>query len=319
MSAISTTYNKSNTLELVAKNETIDYNTIYMFLDDCYSSNDIESVKLLTASSHMAKQFACENTYNAYRYEITNIMKKLTRFNNIDIIDIIMRHINDSNKRLDPASYIVAYLYKYNFKFNTIADELINKYNVDYGMIIINMYANGSDIDKIKYMISLYPSSIQSLSMRKWMLSYCASNNDINMINFLELYYLFTDYDIFNILFNFSKSTSGSKELYNYIFNNYFDTIKNETDDFCKLIEKLFNEEYYDLIYFIVNKITFNDDELINIFECVFSYEHFFSEIIENITNIMLNTYNMQPSKLKELYSLVENKNVNTYIQNNMC
>jgi hypothetical protein len=63
----------------------------------------------------------------------------------------------------------------------------------------------------------------------------------------------------------------------------------------------------------------FNDDELIDIFKCVFSYEHFFSEIIENITNIMLNTYNMQPSKLKELYSLVENKNVNTYIQNNMC
>ena len=73
------------------------------------------------------------------------------------------------------------------------------------------------------------------------------NNPDENAI--LKQYYEYTEDDIFGILFNFSKSTVGSKELYIYIFNNYIDIIKNETLLIKNLIIEISYAENYKLIY----------------------------------------------------------------------
>jgi hypothetical protein len=317
MASIATDYNKSNVLELIAKNEPIGYHYINMFLAECYSSNDIESVKKLFESAHFANIFMFEDTYYSHTYEIHNIMKKIALFNNIDIIDIIMHYANDyvdNYKQQDAGCYIASILYKYNFDIT--AEELINNYYLDKGEIILNMYKNGCDIDKMKYIISKYPDSIQAPNRREWMLAYSGRYDDIEMIKFLKQYYEYTTDDIFKILFNFSKSNTGSMKLYIYIFNNYIDIIKNETLDFIKLIKYIFDEEHYDLIYFILSKIQFNEQELVEIFTCIFSYTYFFEEIINNITNIMLNTWEMKPIELRNIYCQINNNNnIHSYIE----
>ncbi len=310
---------KSIVFELITNNEPISYTNIFMFLDECYSSNDIDSVKKFLHYSYIFDIFRDENTYYYNRYEVHSIMKKIALFNNIEIIDIIMYHTNDytdNYKQQDAGTYITAILYKYNFDLT--AEKLVNKYNLDKGEIIIKMYRNQCDIDKTKHYILSYSDTIQAPNRRDWLLRYCARNDDIDMIKFLQEYYEYTSDDIFNILFNFSKSLSGSKELYIYIFNNYIDIIKHDKNGMHNLINKLFYAEHYELIYFIVSKIDFTQEELVNIFTGIFSYEYFFSEIIENITNIMLNVCNMKPIELKNIYSQINNQNVHQYIQMNL-
>lgn len=318
MASIATDYyNKSNILELIAKNEPISYHYINMFLAECNSSNDIESVKKLLKSSSISNIFMFEDTYYSHTYEIHNIMKKIALFNNIDIIHIIMHYADDYDvenyKQQNAGCYIAAILYKYNF--DTTAEELINNYYLDKGEIILNMYKNGCDIDKMKYIISKYSDSIQAPNRREWMLAYSGRYDDIEMIKFLKQYYEYTTDDIFKILFNFSKSNTGSMELYIYIFNNYIDIIKNETLELIKLIKYIFDEEHYDLIYFILNKIQFSEEEFVEIFTCIFSYAYFFEEIINNITNIMLNTWKMKSIELRNIYCQINNNDVSLYIE----
>jgi hypothetical protein len=308
---------KSTVLSLISNNEPISYINIYKFLDECYSTHDIESVKKLVNYYEVFKLFICEDTYYTFCREIQTIMRKIALFNNNDIIDTIMDHANDpfnSNyKQQNAGCYIATFLYKYGF--DTTAGELVNKYNLDKGEIIINMYKNSSDIEKIKYMILNNPWSIQTPDHRKWLLTYIARNDDINFIKYLKQYYTYTEDDIFTILFNFSKSYTGSTNLYIYIFNNYIDIIKNETFSMYNLIKELFYSEHYNLIYFILNKIEFNNSDLLNIFTFLFNYEPFFNEIIENITDIMLNCYKMNLNELKNIYYQLHNKNVNKYIE----
>jgi len=313
------TYNKCDILNLIANNEHISYNNINMFLDECISSNDIDSVIKLLNSSQIFILFMDQEMYYSHSLETYAIMKKIALFNNIEIIDIIMHHTNEyieNDKQQDVGCFIAAILYKYGFDLT--AEELVNKYYLDKGDVIIKMYKNQCDTDKIKHYISTYSDTIQAPNYREWLLVYSARNDDINMIKFLQQYYQYTLNDIFNILFNFSKSNSGSKELYIYIFNNYIDIIKHDKNGLYNLIKKLFDAEHYELIYFIVSKIDFTQEELVNIFTEIFSYEYFFSEIIENITIIMLNVKQINKSELKNIYFQVNNKNVHQYIENNL-
>ncbi len=296
-------------------NETINYNYINMLLDEYYSSNDIESTKTFLASNNIHYLFHYDETYYSKHYETRNIMRKIALFNNIDIIDIIMHHANnyiDNYKQQDAGCYIAAILYKNNF--DATAEEIINKYYLDKGEIILNMYINKCDFDKIKYMISNNPESIQASNRRTWLLAYSARYDAIHMIKFLQQYYEYNSDDIFNILFNFSKSIIGSKELYIYIFNNYIDIIKNETLSIKNLITEISFAENYELIYFILSKIQFDEIDMIHILSELFSYPPFFDKIIENITNIMLNVWNMSSIELKQLYSQIDNQKVSQYI-----
>ena len=319
MSSIATTnnnYTKSNFLQLLNNNESISYHYINMFLIECYSSNDIESVQKLVESPQMFTMFLDEHIYYSYTHEIHSIMMLIAKFNNIDIINTIMHHANeyvDNDKQQDAGCYIAAILYKYNFDIT--AEELVNKYYLNKGNIIINMYINGCDFKKMKYIISKYPESIQVPNIREWLLVYSARYDNIEMIKFLKQYYEYTSEDIFNILFNFSKSTAGSKELYIFIFNNYIDIIKNESSIMIKLIKYIFQEEHYELIYFILSKIQFSETDLVNILTCVFDYPYFFDEIIENITNVMINLCEMKPVELRNIYNKINNESVQNYIQ----
>ncbi len=85
-----------------------------------------------------------------------------------------------------------------------------------------------------------------------------------------------------------------------------------------KLIKYLFDEEHNELIYFIISKIQFNEYELVDILTYIFSYDYFFSETIEEITNIMLNVCDMKPIELKKIYNQIDNKNVHQYIEMNL-
>ncbi len=309
-------FNKSSVLNNIAKNEPISYNSMNLFLDGCYFCNDIESAKLLVNSPQMYKLFIDDDNYYYNSYEMNTIMKKITLFNNIDIIDIIMHYTNeyiDNAKQQHAGSYIAAILYKYNF--NITADKIVNKYYLYKGDIIINMCKNFCDLDKIKNIISKYHESIQYPYWRKWILTYCARNDYIELIEYLKQYYEYKKEDIFNILFNFSKSIKGSMELYVYIFNNYIDIIKNETSTIFNIIHELVHAENYPLIYFIFSKIQFNETELIDILTYIFDYPLFFDEIIENITDIMLNVWNIKTIELNRIYSKIDNENVFKYIE----
>jgi hypothetical protein len=137
MSALSTAYNKSTILELVANNEPISFYIINIFLDECYASNDIESVMLLVNSSQVFCLFMDNNIFYSYSDEIHNIMYKITMFNNINMIDIIMHHANeyiDNEKQHYVGCHFAAYLYKYNF--DKTAEEIINKYYLNEEEII---------------------------------------------------------------------------------------------------------------------------------------------------------------------------------------
>ena len=319
MSSNTMTINKSNILDILSKNEPISDNLMNIFLNGCLFSNDIELAKSLVKSQQMFELFLNDNIYYSHQYEIYQIMMKIANFNNIDMIDSIMSYTNnyiDNDKQQETGCYIAAYLYKYNF--DTTATEIINKYYLNYGEIITNMYKIVCSFDKIKEIISNNHESIKYSRPRKWLLSYSARNDDIEMIKFLKQYYVYTEDDIFGILFNFSKSTVGSKELYIYIFNNYIDIIKNETLTFKNLITELFYAENLELIYFILSKIQFDEMVLIDILTNLFDYNPFFDEIIKNITDIMLNVWKMKTIELKKLYYQINIKDVYDYIQEHL-
>jgi len=297
----------------------IDFYAIINKLNDYYSSKDIESTKTYIESITVGELFMSEDISYTNQYEMKKILNKIALFNNIDIINIIMHHANtfdENEKQKYIGCYIAAMLFKYDF--DTTAEELITKYYLNKGQIIINIYEISCSFAKITNMISNDPESIQDKYIRKWILTYSARRDNIDMIKFLEQYYIFNRNDIFEILFNFSKSFIGSKELYIYIFNNYIDIIKNETQTLQHLITELSYAEAYKLIYFILSKIKFDDIDMINIFTGLFDYPPIFDMVIEKITDIMLNVWNMKTIELKKLYYQIENQNVYKYIQDNL-
>ena len=64
-----------------------------------------------------------------------------------------------------------------------------------------------------------------------------------------------------------------------------------------------------------MDKIQFSEAELVYIFTYIFDYPYFFDEIINSITNIMLNKWDMKTIELRNIYSQINNKNVNSYIE----
>lgn len=291
--------------------------TLNDMINKCYAANDVESLKNIMYSIEFGKLFLDPDTYYLYKYEMNKIIKRIVLFNNIELLDMILQLSNeyiDIDKQQDIGNFIVAMLYSYDF--DSTAEIIIENYNLYFGTIIVLMYENlYIPGNKICSLISKKPEYIQNEHTRLWMIKYSARRDDIEMIKFLKQYYQYTTKEIFDMLFNYSKSYIGSEKLYEYIFDNYFDMINDDKESFFLLIKELFWSEHLRLIYFILNKIEFNEQELIRILTFIFNYPPFFNKVVTDVSNILLNTWHFNTNDLKKLYSQIDNETLFAYIQ----
>jgi hypothetical protein len=309
-----TNYNKTDLLHMLEQNN-ITQKNLFKLLKEY---TDVETQTIIINSEYIKYLFGSLEVFkNEAPYIIKHIISILY---NSSVIQILFDYISNNEFIFKTTTmYVTCFLFK---------NDLISKggymmehYNINPQEMILYLFHIGYNINVMKYIINKYSSFIYTDHMRDWIFIYIGRNNDIELIKFLEnTYYIFSYIDIFNILFNYSaKEITISQKLYNFIFSNYTDIIKNEKESFEKLICALNQDERHDLIYIILSNIQFNNEDLVRICDNVFKFNDvFFEELASTISDIFKNNWNMTNEEIKRIYIQVNNHKLIDYVNENL-